>query len=325
MPVWNAAPPPLAWQRTSGGTDAHHQDRGPALQCRLARFLVPQDQHRRRHRRLVGIHRSYGSAGLGGVIRKLSEMLIGRDPRAVEKITAYLHGVTRQSVGGIAHQAIAAIENALVDLKAKALGIPVYEMLGGPIRDRLQLYWSHCGTWRIATRPDQGVDRVRPDALAGRRGEAGAEVAERGFKGLKTNIFRFDGPRPEHAHARLQRPGWPELNISADLVDGLVATGWRRSATGAGPDVGLHLDPNFNFKTEGYIKVARRHCEPYNLLWLEIDSYDPGGAAPDPRRRARCRSRPANRCSAAASSGRSSRTDRSTCRSSTCRGMASWS
>ena len=93
---------------------------------------------------------SYGSEGLAGVIGKLGACLIGWDPRPVEKITAYLHGVTRQSVGGIAHQAIAAIENALVDLKAKALGIPVYEMLGGPVRDRLQLYWSHCGTWRIS-------------------------------------------------------------------------------------------------------------------------------------------------------------------------------
>ena len=95
---------------------------------------------------------SYGSEGLAGVIRKLGARLIGWDPRPVEKITAYLHGVTRQSVGGIAQQAIAAIENALVDLKAKALGIPVYEMLGGPVRDRLQLYWSHCGTWRISHR-----------------------------------------------------------------------------------------------------------------------------------------------------------------------------
>ena len=73
---------------------------------------------------------SYGSEGLAGVIRKLGARLIGWDPRPVEKITAYLHGVTRQSVGGIAQQAIAAIENALVDLKAKALGVPVYEMLG---------------------------------------------------------------------------------------------------------------------------------------------------------------------------------------------------
>ena len=45
-------------------------------------------------------------------------------------------------------QAIAAIENALVDLKARALDVPVYELLGGAVRDRLQLYWSHCGSMR---------------------------------------------------------------------------------------------------------------------------------------------------------------------------------
>lgn len=221
---------------------------------------------------------SYGSAGLAGVIRKLSEKLIGLDPRPVEKITAYLHGVTRQSVGGIAQQAIAAIENALVDLKAKALGIPVYEMLGGPVRDRLQLYWSHCGTWRIShahrIKEWTGFDPIRSlsDVEA-----AGAEVARRGFKGLKTNIFRFDGPEPYVHMPGFNGPGWPELNITRDLVDGLVAqmTAFRN---GAGPKVGLHLDLNFNFKTEGYIRLAQA-LEPFNLVWLEIDSYDPAALA----------------------------------------------
>jgi L-alanine-DL-glutamate epimerase-like enolase superfamily enzyme len=92
----------------------------------------------------------YGAQGLTGVIQKLAErFLIGRDPRPVEAISALLYAATRQAAGGVNQMAIAAIENALVDLKAKALGIPVYEMLGGPVRDRLQLYWSHCGTTRV--------------------------------------------------------------------------------------------------------------------------------------------------------------------------------
>ncbi len=221
---------------------------------------------------------SYGSEGLAGVIRKLGSRVIGWDPRAVEKITAYLHGVTRQSVGGIAHQAIAAIENALVDLKAKALGIPVYEMLGGPIRDCLQLYWSHCGTWRIshASRIKEwtGFDPIRSLDDVHR---AGAEVARRGFKGLKTNIMRFEGPEPYIHMPGFNGPGWPELNISRDLVDGLVAqmTAFR---DGAGPGVGLHLDLNFNFKTEGYIRLAQA-LEPFDLVWLEVDSYDPAALA----------------------------------------------
>ena len=75
---------------------------------------------------------SYGSPGLSAVIAGLGERLIGLDPRPVERHTAMLYAITRQAPGGMAQQAIAAIENALVDLKAKALGIPVAEMLGGP-------------------------------------------------------------------------------------------------------------------------------------------------------------------------------------------------
>jgi galactonate dehydratase len=221
---------------------------------------------------------SYGSEGLTGVIAKLGARLIGWDPRPVEKITAYLHGVTRQSPGGIAQQAIAAIENALVDLKTKALGVPVYEMLGGPVRDRLQLYWSHCGTWRIshAARIKEwtGFDPIRSLEDVER---AGAEVARRGFKGLKTNIFRFDGPEPYVHMPGFNGPGWPALNIDRDIVDGLVAqmSAFRQ---GAGPHVGLHLDLNFNFKTEGYIRLAQA-LEPFDLVWLEIDSYDPAALA----------------------------------------------
>ena len=37
---------------------------------------------------------------------------------------------------------------ALWDVKAKALGVPVYELFGGPVRERQQVYWSHCGTSR---------------------------------------------------------------------------------------------------------------------------------------------------------------------------------
>src|SRR6185312_8910789 len=221
---------------------------------------------------------NFGSEGLGAVIGRLGERLIGMDPRPVEKITAFLHGVTRQAPGGINQQAIAAIENALVDIKAKALGIPVYELLGGPVRDRLQLYWSHCGTWRVSfadrIKEWTGFDPIR--SLADVEA-AGAEVTRRGFKGLKTNIFRFDTPKPVVHMPGFNGPGWPALNIDSDLVNGLVAqmTAFRQ---GAGPRSGLHLDLNFNFKTEGYIRLAQA-MEQFDLTWLEIDSYDPAALA----------------------------------------------
>src|ERR1700724_3919900 len=72
----------------------------------------------------------YGAQGLATVIEKLGARLIGQDPRPVERHSAYLYAATRQAAGGLNAQAIGAIENALVDIKAKALGVPVYEMLG---------------------------------------------------------------------------------------------------------------------------------------------------------------------------------------------------
>ena len=144
---------------------------------------------------------SYGSEGLTGVILKLAETLIGQDPRPVERITANLYAKTRQAPGGLIQQAIAAIENALVDVKAKALGVPVCEMLGGPVHDQLRLYWSHCGTYRLHHAEKMGLAPVRNlDDIR----KLGEHVRERGFTALKTNIFLFDGAQSGTLHARVR-------------------------------------------------------------------------------------------------------------------------
>jgi len=68
---------------------------------------------------------SFGSHGLSGVIEALSPVVIGKDPRDIELINCHLRTQTVQSRGGINRQAVAAIENALLDIKGKALGVPV--------------------------------------------------------------------------------------------------------------------------------------------------------------------------------------------------------
>ncbi len=103
----------------------------------------------------------YGSAGLTAVIRRMAQGLIGQDPRPVERIMSTIYAITRQAPGGMNQQAMAAIENALIDIKAKALGIPVCELFGGPVRDRLPLYWSHCGSYRFRNAEVMGVEPVR--------------------------------------------------------------------------------------------------------------------------------------------------------------------
>jgi L-alanine-DL-glutamate epimerase-like enolase superfamily enzyme len=81
--------------------------------------------------------------------------------------------------------ALGAIENALLDVKAKALGVPCYELLGGKIRDRVRVYWSHCATWRI-----NHSDWYKP-AITNLDGvkAIGREVREKRFTALKTNVF----------------------------------------------------------------------------------------------------------------------------------------
>jgi galactonate dehydratase len=134
---------------------------------------------------------SFGGLGVSAVIDGVASQVIGRDPRAYEAIGTQLYAVRRQASGGVVQQAIGAIENALLDLKAKALGVPVYELLGGPLRDRIRLYWSHCGTYRLQWSKEMQIPPLRTlqDCVS-----AGKEVVSRGYTALKTNVFVLGTP-----------------------------------------------------------------------------------------------------------------------------------
>ena len=214
---------------------------------------------------------TFGGHGVTAAIEGLASFVIGKDPHAYEAVVAAMYAARRQAPGGLVQQAIAAIENALIDLKAKALGVPVYELFGGPQRDRLRLYWSHCGSFRIGLSQEMQIPPIRnlSDVVA-----QGKEVVSRGYTALKTNIFVFDDGAP-HMHmpgfAR-SGPEFPSLNaerrIIAALRDQLAA--FRE---GAGKDMDILVDLNFNFRTDGFVKVARA-LEPFDLFWVEIDSFD---------------------------------------------------
>lgn len=218
---------------------------------------------------------SYGSRGLTEVIRRMSEPLLGRDPRPVELISAQLYALTRQASSGVIRQAIAAIENALTDIKARALGVPVAELLGGPCRERLRLYWSHCGSYRLQHHDKMG--RPQLTSLEGVR-ELGAEVREKGFSALKMNIYLFEetGPRLFMPGGCLSE-GWPELNVNCDLLR-IIDDQLHAIREGAGDDMDLCLDTNFNFKTEGYRRIANL-LDQHDMMWMEIDLYNPEALA----------------------------------------------
>jgi L-alanine-DL-glutamate epimerase-like enolase superfamily enzyme len=207
--------------------------------------------------------------GVVGAVRDFEAILVGRDPRPVERLYWDLYRVARQSPGGIAAKAIAGLELALWDLKAKALGVPVYELFGGPLRDRQAVYWSHCGTSRAVGHALIGAPPLRTMDDVRRLGE---EVVRRGYPALKTNIVYPGDPARVHFAGFGGGPGTTDQLVPAAMLRHLeTLLGTFREAVG--PDVGIALDLNFNFKPEAAKRIARV-LEPLGLMWLEIDLYD---------------------------------------------------
>src|SRR5205809_3741228 len=104
---------------------------------------------------------SFGGFGVSAVIDGLVPQIAGKDPREWEAIVTRLYAVRRQAAGGVVQQAIGAIENALLDVTARALGVPVYALFGGPQRERFRLYWSHCATFRVSSSGEMQIPPVR--------------------------------------------------------------------------------------------------------------------------------------------------------------------
>jgi L-alanine-DL-glutamate epimerase-like enolase superfamily enzyme len=214
---------------------------------------------------------SFGGLGVSAVIDGLAPLIVGKDPRAWEALVTLLYAVRRQASGGVVQQAIGAIENALLDVKARALGIPVYELLGGPLRERIRLYWSHCGTYRLQWWKEMQIPPLRTldDVRA-----LGKEVVARGYTALKTNVFMLGEDPYLHSPGFARRgPGFPELNAERPVLEALRGE-LEAFREGTGPRMDILVDLNFNFKTEGFLKVARA-LEPFDLFWVEIDTRNP--------------------------------------------------
>jgi galactonate dehydratase len=216
---------------------------------------------------------SHGSPrGLAGIVEDLAQLVVGRDPRAVERIVWDLFRATRQSPGSVIQKAIGGIENALLDLKAKALDVPVYELFGGPTRDDVEVYWSHCGTTRARA---WQVTNTRKLATYDDVTALGREVVERGFKAFKTNIV-VPGDEPQVLMPGFHGDGL-DRNPSTELETALVRLldAFRDGTQGKAEPI---VDLNFNLTAEGVLRIARA-LDGHGLMWLEVDAFDPTALA----------------------------------------------
>lgn len=215
----------------------------------------------------------FGSPGVTASIERLAPRLIGTSASDHERIHADLSCATRPSAGGVTGQALGALENALLDTQARTLGVPCHALLGGRVRDRIRLYWSHCATWRI-NHPEYYQPAITD--LGGVRA-IGREVLERGFTGLKTNVFDYSSGRPRGWRPGFGTPFEPGRNVENSILRQLRMH-LEALRQGAGPGIDILLDLNFNCRTDGYLRVLREVAD-LDLFWVEIDSRSPRALA----------------------------------------------
>ncbi len=87
------------------------------------------------------------AATTAAAVRELEGCLIGQDPFRIEYLWQTMYRCAFYRGGPVLMSAISGVDQALWDIKGKALGVPVYDLMGGCVRDRLKMYsWIHGDT-----------------------------------------------------------------------------------------------------------------------------------------------------------------------------------
>jgi L-alanine-DL-glutamate epimerase-like enolase superfamily enzyme len=187
------------------------------------------------------------------IIHNLRERLVGRDPFAIDAIFEDLRRrfVFDGGTAGALITALTGIEIALWDLKGKALGVPIYELLGGKFRDRVRVY-ADC--------------QVEPSMDFGEIKRVVESVLERGFTALKIDVdlgaYTNDYRR---AKGVLKDP----FNYTADAWEHeRMVELVEMVTTAAGEDAAVAVDVHTRLDVTSAIRLAR-DLEPFHLLWLE--------------------------------------------------------
>jgi galactonate dehydratase len=187
----------------------------------------------------------WGEASLGwhtravcGAVGDLEPLLIGQDPRPIERLWQTMTRAPYFKGGAVTMSAISGIDQALWDIKAKALGVPLFELLGGPVRDRVRTY--------VNLGSELGGDARKPEAWA----DAARASREAGFDAMK--VYPVAPARPLEGSTWLR--GTEEL----------VAT--VREA--AGDDAEIMVDLHGRTTPAMGIQVGTALL-PYRPWWLE--------------------------------------------------------
>jgi mannonate dehydratase len=183
-------------------------------------------------------------------------LLIGRDARRIEDTWQYLYTGAYWRRGPVTMTAISAVDTALWDIQGKALGAPVYQLLGGASRDAVLVY-GHANGKDVDETLAAVADYVRLGYHAIR--------VQSGVPGLQSTY----GVGRGKLHYEPAEPGLPPENRwSTDRYLNFVPSLFKRLRDEFGPDVKLLHDAHHRLTP---IEAARlgKDLEPYRLFWLE--------------------------------------------------------
>ena len=188
-----------------------------------------------------GIH-GWGEASLGtqemaltGCVADLKRLLVGRDPREIEKMCFEVYRDIYWKGGPVLMSAISGVEMACWDILGKSLGVPVYMLMGGKMRDRVRMY---ANAWFVGAR--------EPGDFAA----AAKRAAGLGVTALKWDPFG-------KAHMTLRND---------ELAHASAIVGAVREAVGPSVDLLIECHGRFNCCTS--LRIAREF-QQYDVMLLE--------------------------------------------------------
>jgi galactonate dehydratase len=205
----------------------------------------------------VKIHTNQGIYGCGeGVdavvgtyhfVKALEWRLKGKNPLNVHRLFDDLRksGVFQGAQSGMYIAVLSAVETALWDITGKALGIPVYQLLGGKFRDKIRVY---CDTALYQQ------NLPTPEDFA----KAATAAKKMGFTAIKFDLDQRNDPKKYDSYNWTASPG--ELRRMVDQV-----TAAREAV---GPDIDICCDMHGRYDGVTGQQIAKR-LEPLNLMWLE--------------------------------------------------------
>ena len=209
---------------------------------------------------IVGVGEAAVAYGIGGtsaagMVKDLVEALVlGRDAARIEELWTemYDHSFWAKGGGTIVFAGISAIEQALWDIRGKALGVPVYELLGGKLRDHVRVYangWSY--------------QCVKPDDYA----RAAERPLSEGYTALKCYPLAIPNEKGSIRHVSRRSVDRSFAELAFQKVKAV-----RRAV---GSDVDIMVDLSGGLTTDESIRLCRRF-EELDLLFVEepVDPFD---------------------------------------------------